>query len=239
MSDILGIVKPADRGRKDGGVSTRRTIEPSPEPPGSARRPHHDRDHRPARDEERVHRRHVGGARRDLPRGQLLGRARGGAHGRGWRLLRRRRSRWRWRAVATVAPPAGEPARRDARARRRGAGRARLPGPRDRQGRRGVRRCRLRPGAGRGRHLVLGPGALLRHLRQTRPEPRLRDVVAAAPTHRGAQGEGDRVHGRDDERRTRPRVGIRERGRRPSASSTTRWPRSRPPSPPGHRSRCR
>ena len=34
-------------------------------------------------------------------------------------------------------------------------------------------------------------------------------------------------------------LGFVERGRRPPTSSTTRSPRSRPPSPPGHRSRCR
>ena len=60
---------------------------PAPEPSSHhpnlrvhARRPRHHRHHRPARDEERVHRRHVGRDRRDVPRPQLLRRARGRAH---------------------------------------------------------------------------------------------------------------------------------------------------------------
>ena len=117
---------------------------------------------------------------------------------------------------ATVRPRAARPAPAVLDAMRVlgdvGARRARVPGPGDRQGRRGLRRRRLRPRVGRRHDLVLGPRTLLRHLRQARAEPRLRDVVAAPPTHRRAQGEGARVHGRDDERRTRLELGIRERG---------------------------
>ena len=81
------------------------------------------------------------------------------------------------------------------------------------EGRRPVRRRRARARARRRPHVVLGPRPVLGHLRQARAQHGLRHVVAAAPAHRRAQGQGARVHREDAERHRGARARPRERGR--------------------------
>ena len=71
----------------------------------------------------------------------------------------------------------------------------------------------VRPGAGGRPAVVLRPGQVLGRVRQARAQPRLRLVVVPRPAHRAAQGQGDRLHRRDDRRRARRSPRVRQRGR--------------------------
>ena len=228
-----------DRRRKDGGDSTRRTHRAITRTSGSARRPRHDRDHRPTR-ERRTRAPATCGWR------SARSSARSATRARAW-----------WCSRAPVATSAPAPISAVAAV----ATTAAPPTGNQLDGMRvlgevvlAVHACPV-PVIAKVDGVCVGAGfglALATDVTWCSDRARFSAIFAKRGLSLdfgtswllrqrigAAQGEGDRVHGGDDERRTRPRGRDRERGRARGRARRRGGHARGQPSPPGHRSRCR